>query len=335
MEDETILDNIESATEAVTEVPTQTGRTVHFMGSTYSLTDFIISAVVLVIIIIVIFKIIGAICSGIKNAFSPITDPISNKIKYNKMAKEAKNSLAYNGHIYTQREQEENHKAFENDYWEDVEHSLHRDLLGLKKIKPYELPEFGDVDKKNIKGIAFNNVYLRDLNDDQDTCALTQVDEMLVTFRAIYFIECKTYSGYVKPGAPDAKYWKHESDYVYSPYLQNQQHINFFKKMCKINADYSCGYKLEQWESCENVPMYNIICFSDKTDVEECINENYIIVHEKNLINLISKLENKPLDDNRLISLREISEYLEECTKTDAAMVKRHLDMAINKENEV
>ena len=93
------------------------------------------------------------------------------------------------------------------------------------------------------------------------------------------------------------------------------------------------------WKIISNMPIYNIICFSDKTIVNECNKTDYSIVKVKNIKEFLTRLAIKSYKETGNIDsniFNVLSYYLRDCFKCvgDETM-KAHLEMAKKKDKEL
>lgn len=118
------------------------------------------------------------------------------------------------------------------------------------------------IDKKFGKG---NNFTISDclFKDDDD---YAQVDNILVTDRAIYVIELKNYTGLIYGQEKDIHWTQVKGRYrnsFYNPVQQNNQHIKAIKRSINLF---------------DNIPVFNIIVFSDNA-ILKSININSDNIH--------------------------------------------------------
>jgi hypothetical protein len=134
----------------------------------------------------------------------------------------------------------------------------------------------------------------------------TQIDNILITTKAVYCLECKDYSGNIRIYEhgdiwyQELSYWKKvyrgssfqkDTFHIYNPLKQNQSHINFLKNNIKLN----------------NLPIINIIVFSDKSNLINDITKSdhtHIISYDR-LIQFIKAYE---LVLKAKISVQELNE---------------------------
>lgn len=191
-----------------------------------------------------------------------------------------------------------------------------------------------------VRGEAINNLYLTNL-EGEDSYPVGQIDEIVISQSAIFMIECKTYTGKVEV-YENQKYWKCNGHEVYSPVRQNAGHINLFRKICldKMREyENSDKEQYNAWKIISNMPIYNIICFSDKTIVNECNKTDYSIVKVKNIKEFLTRLAIKSYKETGNIDssiFNVLSYYLRDCFKCvgDETM-KAHLEMAKKKDREL
>ncbi|MBN3490966.1 NERD domain-containing protein [Acholeplasma equirhinis] len=193
---------------------------------------------------------------------------------------------------------------------------------------------------KNLKKCAekFGGIELHDFMFE-DQYSSSQIDNMLITSKAIYVIEAKNYNGHifgseqnenwtmtvkhenVKRGRNGRKYTKTliSKHQFYNPIKQNQTHIN------KI---------IRKFEP--NLPVFNIITFGSRAVLRDITFENgkqTFVINLNKLTSLIKELE-KVLEFN--LSLEELTElvdsfYLENIT--DKLARKQHVQKIKEKYN--
>lgn len=172
-------------------------------------------------------------------------------------------------------------------------------ILGIKYY--YQLPvvkgRIGEkrVDKQLKKcAIKYGGVEMTDLmfEDDRST---SQIDNLLLTQKALYVVEVKNYNGHIygnqlnhnwtmtvkrvntKRSKSGKKYRKtHISKHTfYNPLRQNQTHINKIKKI--IPSD---------------IPIVNIVVFGNKAVLKDVThNKDVYVVNTKKVSKLIAQLE--------------------------------------------
>lgn len=324
------LINAETPTETATE---KYPENIYFLGDYYSKPQMKIIGVVGLIVVLIIIRIIFKIKRKINNFRQKHP---TEKSTFNEAAKEFKKQ----------------EKKLNEEYWEDIEHLIHKDLINLKAdfIDGNEAGTVTNIDKKcSLYGsMAFNDIYLRDIDDDYEEYdpstdkefehAISQIDEIVLSKKAIYFIECKTYSGNVR-GDINEKYWLHNGIGFYSPIFQNQGHINFFKCLCEKKAEFANANEAKVWEHAKELPMYNIICFSNKTDVNVTKNSlnNVKVVKERELISVLMQADEKlPTSNMTTVEYMVLGDKLKECCKNVPEHIKKaHLTRTIQKEEEI
>lgn len=124
--------------------------------------------------------------------------------------------------------------------------------------------------------IVLRNIYLR----HDDGSSPSEVDNITVTDKAVFVIECKSYNGNII--VYDGKNWKINngatSKWVYSPYRQNETHVKYLKSLA--------GNVLN------NVPVISIVALDDtgRYFIDEPI-EGMNICYMSELSKYISTLE--------------------------------------------
>jgi len=127
-----------------------------------------------------------------------------------------------------------------------------------------------------VGGTTFNDIMLE---SNGNTC---QIDNMLLTRKALYVIESKDYSGWIF-GSENNTYWRQTfthykartsgNNYIksgvskysfYNPIKQNQTHINMLKSTLKTQ---------------KAIPIYNIVVFGKNATIKKLEHsfENYVI----------------------------------------------------------
>lgn len=145
------------------------------------------------------------------------------------------------------------------------------EYLIYKNLKPFE-----DI------GCRFMfNLYIP-VSEDKTT----EIDIILITQKGIYVIESKNYSGYIF-GNIKSQYWyqtlhigygKTQKVRFYNPVKQNENHINFLKKVVG-----------------ENIPMHSIVVFSERCDFKNLkLNDpNVSVIHREFVYETVYNKENK------------------------------------------
>lgn len=206
-------------------------------------------------------------------------------------------------------------------------------VLGIKYY--YQLPvvkgRIGEkrVDKQLKKcAINYGGVEMTDLmfEDDRST---SQIDNLLLTQKALYVVEVKNYNGHIygnqvnhnwtmtvkhintKRSRSGKKYRKtHISKHTfYNPLRQNKTHINKIKKI--IPSD---------------IPIVNIVVFGNKAVLKDVIhNKDVYVVNTKRLTKLIAQLENEFRVSYNLINQVEIIDTFYSFNITDKKERKAHV----------
>ena len=139
-----------------------------------------------------------------------------------------------------------------------------------------------------------------------------QIDNVLLTDKAIYVIEAKNYSGYIF-GSIQQDYWTttlkstknyktksgrtYSKSYVnkyqfYNPYKQNETHVKAIKQLLKTD-----------------LPIYNIVVFSNRATLQKInAQPDHNIIQLKDLRKLIEEKENEILNPISLNLMIEIIE---------------------------
>jgi hypothetical protein len=206
-------------------------------------------------------------------------------------------------------------------------------VLGIKYY--YQLPvvkgRIGEkrVDKQLKKcAINYGGVEMTDLmfEDDRST---SQIDNLLLTQKALYVVEVKNYNGHIygnqlnnnwtmtvkhvntKRSKSGKKYRKtHISKHTfYNPLRQNKTHINKIKKI--IPSD---------------IPIVNIVVFGNKAVLKDVShNKDVYVVNTKRLTKLIAQLENEFRVSYNLINQVEIIDTFYSFNITDKKERKAHV----------
>ena len=306
--------------------------------------NLIIKIIIGLVIVGIAIRIIIPICQGISRLYYHIRDKHDRK----------------HGIYRTFGNGKPVYNTETDSYWADAEHKVHLELTDIEKDDDLEKADIAirqfpmKIGNKSLTCIAANNLYLRDVDKEfkgNNNIPVTQIDEILITPVAVFMIECKTYSQYVQV-IKDGERWNTGNHTVYSPIFQNRRHIEFFKKLIdeKIpefeqsvenhKGDYPLyklndKQRLEAWKHLSKLPVYNVICFSDKTDVETIHNNEYWIIKVKDIVNDIKKATKKEYTHNNenamlsLMDLTAIKEFMSDCFEyTTPELKKRHLEMA-------
>jgi hypothetical protein len=162
--------------------------------------------------------------------------------------------------------------------------------------------------------------------DDRST---SQIDNLLLTQKALYVVEVKNYNGHIygnqlnnnwtmtvkhvntKRSKSGKKYRKtHISKHTfYNPLRQNKTHINKIKKI--IPSD---------------IPIVNIVVFGNKAVLKDVShNKDVYVVNTKRLTKLIAQLENEFRVSYNLINQVEIIDTFYSFNITDKKERKAHV----------
>lgn len=109
----------------------------------------------------------------------------------------------------------------------------------------------------------------------------TQIDNLLITSKAIYCVECKDYVGSIGVYEYGQKWYQNlgdESYEIYNPIKQNSTHINFLTNNLK---------------SISKLPRINIIVFSDECTLknDKIRADNVHVIYKSELTRLIKSYE--------------------------------------------
>ena len=154
------------------------------------------------------------------------------------------------GLIKKQKKSREEYK--ESSYYK-ITHNLYKSIYSDKG-------KFGEYDiyrrlrqQENLGGKFLFNLYIPKEKDK-----ITEIDVLLINTKGIFVIESKNYSGWIF-GDKNSRRWvqmllygygQKQKNYFYNPILQNKTHIEYLKKIVKLD-----------------IPMYSIIVFSDECEV--------------------------------------------------------------------
>ena len=188
--------------------------------------------------------------------------------------------------------------------------------------------------RNKVKGLLYNDIIIGDFERS------TQIDHLLVTNNAIYFVETKRYGGGVF-GDDSKENWyqvifkgsKKVKNSFLNPFIQNEHHIKRFK---------------EYMGEIELPPLINIVCFvvneEQTLDLSKIINrnKNYYLTDDKRLLSLITKIdtENKVSKTSTLAleqqsnHLIEVKNRITEIVVTDEEQRQNHIKRLMLKEVE-
>lgn len=122
----------------------------------------------------------------------------------------------------------------------------------------------------------------------------TEIDVLLINTKGIFVIESKNYSGWIF-GDRNSRKWVQmlsygygQKNYFYNPILQNKTHIEYLKKIVKLD-----------------IPMYSIIVFSDECELKKVPdNSNRIKIVKRNqleyLVNSINSMSGDIIESERV-----------------------------------
>ena len=157
--------------------------------------------------------------------------------------------------------------------------------------------------RNKVKGLLYNDIIIGDFEKS------TQIDHLLITNNAIYFVETKRYGGGVI-GDDSKENWyqikfngsKKVKNSFLNPFIQNEHHIKRFK---------------EYMGEIELPPLINIVCFvvneAQTLDLSKIINrnKNYHLTDDKRLSALITKLDNEhKVEKTSTLALEQQSNHL-------------------------
>lgn len=188
--------------------------------------------------------------------------------------------------------------------------------------------------RNKVKGLLYHDIIIGDFEKS------TQIDHLLITNNAIYFVETKRYGGGIF-GDDSKDNWyqvkfkgnKKVKNSFLNPFIQNDHHIKRFK---------------EYMADIELPPLINIVCFvvnEDQTlDLSKIINRNkdYYLTDDKRLLALITKIdkENKTTKTSTLAleqqsnHLIEVKNRIAEIVVTDEEQRQNHIKRLMLKELE-
>lgn len=168
--------------------------------------------------------------------------------------------------------------------------------------------------RNKVKGLLYNDIIIGDFERS------TQIDHLLLTNNAIYFVETKRYAGGVF-GDDSKENWyqvifKGSKKVKYSflnPFIQNDHHIKRF---------------MEYMGEIELPPLINIVCFvvnqEQTLDLSKIINrkKNYYLTDDKRLLTLITKIDNEnKVTKTTTLALEQQSSHLIEVKNRIAEIV--------------
>ncbi len=156
-----------------------------------------------------------------------------------------------------------------------------------------------------LGGMEFHDIML------WNNSITSQIDNILLTRKALYVIESKDYSGWIF-GTDYQEYWKQTFAHYksrrtgqtvskfsfYNPIKQNIVHIRVLKKSIL---------------SLKNIPIYNIIVFGAEAELKEINNKtpNTVVTEIYNLNNLILNIDNSIIKE---IDIEDQAEIVDEIT---------------------
>ena len=180
--------------------------------------------------------------------------------------------------------------------------------------------------RNKVKGLLYNDIIIGDFERS------TQIDHLLVTNNAIYFVETKRYAGGVF-GDDSKENWyqvifkrskKVKSSFL-NPFIQNEHHIKRFK-------EYLGDVALP--------PLINIVCFvvndEQTLDLSKIINrnKNYHLTDDKRLSALITKLDNEhKVEKTSTFAIEQQSNHLIEVKNRIAEIVETDDEQRQNHNN--
>lgn len=188
--------------------------------------------------------------------------------------------------------------------------------------------------RNKVKGLLYNDIIIGDYEKS------TQIDHLLITNNAIFFVETKRYAGGIFGDDSKDKWYqvifkgnkKFKNSFL-NPFIQNDHHIKRFK---------------EYMGEIELPPMVNIVCFvvneAQSLDLSKIINRNkdYYLTDDKRLLALITKIDN----ENRVLKtstlaleqqsthLIEVKNRIAEIVVTDEEQRQNHIKRLMLKEVE-
>ncbi len=178
---------------------------------------------------------------------------------------------------------------------------------------------------KNLGGIEFSDFMFEDKNSS------SQIDNMLLTQKALYVVEVKNYKGMIF-GSEDNMYWTVTVKHVnkkrsksgkvykkthiskhkfYNPIKQNKTHINKIKNLTDIHND---------------IPVINIVVFGKNARIKDVTHsKKTYVLHQKELKNTILGIEESiDKDVNSKLQI-EIVDTLFDINIVDKKRRKKHV----------
>ena len=173
---------------------------------------------------------------------------------------------------------------------------------------------------EKVGGIEFLDLLL--VNGDH----FTQIDNMLLTSKALYVIETKDYSGWIF-GSQYNTYWTQtfksrqgiKKYKFYNPIMQNQTHIEILKKLIPVFHE---------------IPIINIIVFTGSGNLKDIKhNEDIHVIYSYGLKYLINELEIKYRDILSINSMMEITDKLYQLNSNEYEDEQKHILNIKNKKS--
>lgn len=170
-------------------------------------------------------------------------------------------------------------------------------------------------------GKVLRNIYVPKENDET-----SEIDVVFLTEKGIFVIESKNYSGWIF-GSEKERYWtaslgKAEKNRFYNPVMQNRTHIKWLKQYLQ-----------------DDIPMFNLIVFSERCELKKISIENdeIKVIKRDRVYAAVRDIWNKSetvLDENQI---QDIFAKLSQLTNVDQAKKQAHIDSIQNrfKEKEV
>jgi hypothetical protein len=152
----------------------------------------------------------------------------------------------------------------------------------------------------------------------------TQIDNILLTSKALYVIETKDYSGWIF-GSQKNKYWtqtfrshKGVKKYkFYNPIMQNKTHIDFLKDSVPI---------------LNSIPIYNIIVFTGSGNLKNIEHNNDIhVIYSYGLKYLIDEKQEELPSKLSLEAMINITDELYRLNTYDFDEKQNHISQVQNK----
>lgn len=157
--------------------------------------------------------------------------------------------------------------------------------------------------------LFLSNCYLP--KEDNKT---TEVDLIMLHTSGIYVIESKNFGGRIY-GNEESKQWmqiigNNTRNQFYNPVMQNAHHITVLKHLLHF----------------ENLPIYSVIVFSDRCNINKVEVRAVPVIHRNNLLSTIKSLSNRTPDALTEAKINEIYNHLHPYTQVSEEVKQKHID---------